>query len=48
VSLFEIRDQSRIHRPPSQEVLGPRARLGEVTRRDETEKRAELGYCLFR
>ena len=45
--LFYVRDQSRMHRSPSQEFLGPYTRSREVTRRHGAEKSAEVGVCLF-
>jgi hypothetical protein len=47
VVLFEVREKSRMHRPPSQEFLGPCRRPRSVGRRHGAEKRAEVGVCLF-
>lgn len=46
VTFFEIRDESRVHWPPTQECLGLCARPREVARRHGAEK-AEAGVCLF-
>ena len=47
VVLFEVREKSRVHRPPSQEFLGLCTRPRDVAPRRGAEKRAEVGVCLF-
>ena len=46
VVLFEVREKSRVYRPPSQEFLGQYTRPRTVDRRHGAEKRAEVGVCL--
>ena len=45
--LFNVREESRVYRSPSQEFLGLCTRPGAVNRRHGAEKGAEVGIGLF-